>query len=101
PPPTDLYSLSLHDALPISLRTVLNGGLQGNGSLPSGMDQRDFIPYGGAFSAIQGVSFAEDQDHLLCCPTHREMQDAYYFMHEGLDRKSTRLNSSHVSISYA
>ena len=66
------------------LRTVLNGGLQGGGSLPSGMDQRDFIPYGGAFSAIQGVSFAEDQDHLLCCPTHREMQDAYYFMHEGL-----------------
>ena len=48
------------------------------------MDQRDFIPYGGAFSASQGVQFAEDQDHLLCCPTHREMQDAYYFMHEGL-----------------
>ncbi len=66
------------------LRTVINGALQGGGSLPTGMDQRDFIPYSGAFSASQGVQFAEDQDHLLCCPTHREMQDAYYFMHEGL-----------------
>lgn len=66
------------------LRTVFNGALQGGGSLPSGLDQRDFIPYGGAFSAAQGVQFAEDQDSLLCCPTHREMQDAYYFMHEGL-----------------
>ncbi len=37
------------------LRTVLNGGLQGGGSLPMGLDQRDFIPYGGAFSAAQGV----------------------------------------------
>ncbi len=66
------------------LRTVLNGALQGGGSLPGGMDQRDFIPYGGAFSSAQGVQFAEDHDHLLCCPTHREMQNAYYFMHEGL-----------------
>jgi hypothetical protein len=71
------------------LRTVLNGALQGGGSLPSGAggtawDQRDFIPYDGAFSAAQGVQFAEDQDHILCCPTHREMQNAYYFLHEGL-----------------
>ena len=66
------------------LRTVFNGALQGGGSLPSDMDQRDFIPEGGAFSAAQGVQLAEDQDHILCCPTHRELQDAYYFMHEGL-----------------
>jgi hypothetical protein len=66
------------------LRTVLNGALQGGGSLPAGLDQRDFIPYDGAFSSAQGVQFAEDQDHILCCPTHREVQDAYYFMHEGL-----------------
>jgi hypothetical protein len=66
------------------LRTVLNGALQGGGSLPGGMDQRDFYPYDGTFSPVQGVQFAEDQDHILCCPTHREMQNAYYFMHEGL-----------------
>ena len=50
----------------------------------TGLDQRDFIPYGGAFSAAQGVQLAEDQDSILCCPTHREIQDAYYFLHEGL-----------------
>ncbi|HOX55280.1 MAG TPA: alpha-amylase family glycosyl hydrolase [Candidatus Paceibacterota bacterium] len=66
------------------LRTVLNGGLQGGGSLPADLDQPHFIPYDGAFSAAQGVQFAEDHDHLLCCPTHRELQNAYYFMHEGL-----------------
>ena len=66
------------------LRDTLNGALGGNGSLPSGLDQRDFIPYGGAFSSAQAVQFTEDQDHILCCPVHREVQGAYYFMHEGL-----------------
>ncbi len=66
------------------LRTVLNGALQGGGNLPSGLDQRDFIPGDGAFSAAQGVELAEDQDHILCCPSRREIQNAYYFMHEGL-----------------
>jgi glycosidase len=66
------------------LRDTLNGALGGNGNLPTGLDQSGFSPYGGAFSMTQGVQFAEDQDHILCCPTHREMQNAYYFMHEGL-----------------
>lgn len=66
------------------LRDTLNGALGGYGSLPSGLDQSGFTPYGGAFAMTQGVQFAEDQDHILCCPTHRELQNAYYFMHEGL-----------------
>ncbi|PWU13798.1 MAG: hypothetical protein C5B50_18580 [Verrucomicrobia bacterium] len=66
------------------LRTVFNGALMGSASLPGGMDQRDFYPYGGTFTPVQGVQFAEDQDALLCCPAHREMQNAYYFMREGL-----------------
>jgi hypothetical protein len=66
------------------LRDTLNGALGGNGNLPTGLDQSGFTPYSGAFSITQGVQFAEDQDALLCCPTHREMQNAYYFMHEGL-----------------
>jgi hypothetical protein len=65
------------------LRDTLNGALSGNGSLPTGLDQGGFTPNGG-FTPTQGVQFAEDQDHILCCPTHREMQNAYYFMHEGL-----------------
>ena len=66
------------------LRDTLNGALSGDGNLPTGLDQRDFVPYSGAFSLTQGVQLTEDQDHILCCPTHREIQNAYYFMHEGL-----------------
>ncbi|HVM48261.1 MAG TPA: alpha-amylase family glycosyl hydrolase [Candidatus Acidoferrum sp.] len=85
PPPTYGEYISTGMRLLNSpLRDTLNSALSGGGSLPSGLDQRDFTPYGGAFSAAQGVQLAEDQDHALCCPTHREMQDAYYFMHEGL-----------------
>ncbi len=66
------------------LRDTLNGALSGGGNLPGGLDQSDVIPYSGAFSIKQGVQLTEDQDHILCCPTHREIQNAYYFMHEGL-----------------
>ena len=85
PPPTygEYISAGMR-LLNAPLRTALNGALQGGGALPSGMDQRDFTPAGGGFSAAQGVQLAEDQDTILCCPTHREMQDAYYFLHEGL-----------------
>lgn len=65
------------------LRSILDSALAGNGGL-WGMDQRDFIPYSGAFSAAQGVQLAQDQDAGLCCVNHREMHNAYYFMHEGL-----------------
>src|SRR5207253_11495431 len=63
PPPTALYPLSLHDALPIF------AGVYGP-------------------SRIQGVSFS-DVIRLGLAPNLGE------------DRKSTRLNSSHVAISYA
>src|SRR5438067_9560980 len=57
---TEIYTLSLHDALPISDRRV--------------GDRAD----GGALRALAGARADADED-----------------------RKSTRLNSSHVSISYA
>jgi hypothetical protein len=66
------------------LRDTLNGALGGGGNLPSGLDQSGYTPYSGAFPITQGVQLTEDQDHILCCPTHREMQLAYYFLHEGL-----------------
>src|SRR5205814_8309896 len=62
-------------------RGALDGAIQG-GSL-SGMDQGDY-PAGSSFSAKSGVQFAQDQDHALCCVSHRELHNAYYFMHEGL-----------------
>src|SRR5437879_13684096 len=64
PPPTEIYTLSLHDALPISMRcpVILFFGLY----------------RGGNSYEIHFEHFADE-----------------------IDRKSTRLNSSHRCISYA
>src|SRR5690349_23787102 len=68
---TELYALSLHDALPISsefvVTTAIEEGLSGGLGLP-GLHGR---------GAVNGLANAL------------------------VDRKSTRLNSSHVEISYA
>ena len=50
------------------------------GASGSGLDQRDI----GDFGANQGVQFAQDQDHSLCCVNNRSLHNAYYFMHEGI-----------------
>src|SRR5438876_8508252 len=70
PPTTEIYTLSLHDALPISLTArQLAARCQ-----PAAADtMRKF--------------------HALADPLYRQRME--------LDRKSTRLNSSHPSISYA
>jgi len=73
----------------------MNSVLGGGGGM-QGMDARDYNPpqecctengttycYP-AYSPALSVMFAQDQDSVACCPVHREMQDAYYFMHEGL-----------------
>src|SRR5688500_19744084 len=59
--PTGIYTLSLHDALPISLAAVKPRG--------------------------PGLAVAHDRPLEL--------------LQQGVDRKSTRLNSSHLVISYA
>src|SRR5436309_15160035 len=67
----EIYTLSLHDALPIftgSSGTVIQGNLIGT-------DATGFKPLG---SGLDGIK-----------------------LYSSLDRKSTRLNSSHVKISYA
>src|SRR5690606_41287783 len=74
PTTTDLYPLSLHDALPIS------------GPHPR---QR-----GGCAMTSMNLASAVSFAVLLPALQHRER-------HRGRDRKSTRLNSSHVKISYA
>src|SRR5437868_11742529 len=66
--PTEIYTLSLHDALPISTQHQKN-------SQPGG-DMELFV-----------------QEDNFVMPEK--------IIHNSSDRKSTRLNSSHVSISYA
>src|SRR5207249_11539166 len=82
PATTDIPTLSLHDALPISLRGSRDHECVGLDAMGAGPDAARHVgpPYGTARSGDP------------CSAPRRE---------EGRDRKSTRLNSSHVSISYA
>src|SRR5690625_6041615 len=82
PPPTEIYTLSLHDALPISgLEADAESAFAGRREL-----RAEAHLHG-------GLDLATDD------PTHRRgrLVDAQ----RPADRKSTRLNSSHVAISYA
>src|SRR5207249_12111606 len=81
PTTTEIYTLSLHDALPIL---------------------RDAVPVPrGCFGA--GTVGPEQSDQaLLRCTRRADLRaKCLHFVQIAKDRKSTRLNSSHVSISYA
>src|SRR5206468_12563971 len=79
-PTTEIYTLSLHDALPILMRK----------GAPVPHVHLDFMPAAGRPS--WGVS---DEEGKFKLNYDRERDGAE------VDRKSTRLNSSHDQISYA
>src|SRR5690606_41915171 len=84
-PPTEIYTLSLHDALPISSWAPLSsrGRFREAAAKPGGTAIPVApAPIEGAFEVFQVRASG---------PLRRP----------GRDRKSTRLNSSHVKISYA
>src|SRR3712207_8001165 len=76
---TEIYTLSLHDALPIFLRAVGVGAAAGPGAAADRRRGRPDRPQAGAPGRLHRAGRAG---------------------HHG-DRKSTRLNSSHANISYA
>src|SRR5690242_20881460 len=78
PSPTAIYTLSLHDALPISYACI---------SRCCGLNDQ------GSHSGNNGRG--------LCVPGTHERRMLFDWVYGLLDRKSTRLNSSHMSISYA
>src|SRR3712207_8869836 len=82
---TEIYTLSLHDALPISARNQLQQRLQHEREV----DQRE-RPVGRARPLLERAVPAELE------PVAIGIGQVH-----GLDRKSTRLNSSHANISYA
>src|SRR5699024_12202915 len=94
-PPTEFYTLSLHDALPISV-------------VPDRAAEIELLPGvcasqpGGHFpgSAVVHWTAPDGEGVLFTGDTIGSVADPRWvtFMR---DRKSTRLNSSHVSISYA
>jgi hypothetical protein len=65
------------------LRDQMNNALNGNASL-SGMDQRDYVPPGSTYTPVQSVMFAQSHDASGSYAAHRELQNAYYFTHEGM-----------------
>src|SRR5690554_7568742 len=81
PPTTELYTLSLHDALPISTSMAV---ILKKMAKAAGIKRKVHMH-------MLRHSFAT---HLL-----EEGRDVRYV--QELNRKSTRLNSSHVRISYA
>src|SRR5690606_39816018 len=87
--PSQVYALSLHDALPISAA----------GRADSGSDR---APRCGWFGRVNSCDLAPVPRSLLAPRSRRPLLSALTFgCTPLLDRKSTRLNSSHVKISYA
>src|SRR5699024_12803081 len=90
---TPRYILSLHDALPISPQVLYH-------------NHRFYM----AYTANGHIAIAESESPLgpftqatqkpLAAPA-RQIDPFIFIDSDGKDRKSTRLNSSHVSISYA
>src|SRR5205807_9145599 len=79
---TDIYTLSLHDALPIS---------------PANTPIRIRFERVAAAAARDGA----DESLVITRPWPRSFRHVVARQHHGEDRKSTRLNSSHLVISYA
>jgi hypothetical protein len=74
------------------LYSQFNSAIGNYGGSPGlyGMDGRDYIPPGancdanGNFSGAQAVNLPQTQDGGSCCPADEELEDSYFFMHEGL-----------------
>src|SRR5207302_9395202 len=97
PPPTHLSTLSLHDALPISLRRSQPPAR--TGPKRSVFEQMTIMntPFVSTRPALSRRAFLRGAGILLSLP----LLDAMTPAASRRDRKSTRLNSSHVKISYA
>src|SRR5699024_12218653 len=95
PAPPDISPLSLHDALPIYRQPITRGeiedvrGVAVSSQIIKTLLEREWV-------RIVGYKDVPGKPAMLA--TTKAFLD--YFNLQG-DRKSTRLNSSHVSISYA
>src|SRR5207253_3988504 len=98
-PHTELYTLSLHDALPICTPTQKNTT---NASAPVPTNRVQYhpkvIPTAGLTPMATPTLFVAPSATLSAKPQVKWSKRPSFFE---TDRKSTRLNSSHVAISYA
>src|SRR5207248_9417809 len=92
--PPDLYTLSLHDALPIYPFPYPEKPIErGKVLVKADLDKL------GTFSRYKDVD--GDGIGYRTLPGTQHPAAAYFTRGSGQDRKSTRLNSSHRTISYA
>src|SRR5207253_5066844 len=98
--PTSLYILSLHDALPIFFGVYqFYFWCQRHPAAATrqfSMPLDEWIPYRPRWAWI--YSFL---DYPAIITLNWTVTSPRHFNHLAIDRKSTRLNSSHVAISYA
>src|SRR5436305_11165910 len=95
PPSTYIHALSLHDALPILAAQGAYFGVKNGWERPNWFARDDIAP-------IAKYSFGRQNWFACHAAEHRAAREnVAIFDQTGLDRKSTRLNSSHVRISYA
>src|SRR5690606_41534539 len=94
PPSLHIYTLSLHDALPIFLQ-----GIQVRFNTTEG----DSTFYDSKITVVTTEENRAKQrcDALRTFPSYIRVPVTVSSWPEAKDRKSTRLNSSHVKISYA
>src|SRR5207249_11772820 len=99
PAPSLLYTLSLHDALPIS--AVYQASAAGLDPLRA----RGFVAYHIGLEAMLDLNSFDlsgpRRANLRHTVTRAQRGGLRFEWYPTGDRKSTRLNSSHVSISYA
>src|SRR5690606_42147675 len=92
---TATYTISLHDALPISVASEIESGASIH--INTAMDATGAVQLnGGRNVRIEGSRLTAQQDISVGALVDLDVSSVV----EG-DRKSTRLNSSHVKISYA
>src|SRR5699024_12779926 len=97
PSPSYIYTLSLHDALPIYDTLNFN---RGRDYPLKNIGTEENIKFRDAILDVKVYNAQKGKEYRI----YRIMKNSDSYVDEGTqsaDRKSTRLNSSHVSISYA
>src|SRR5690606_42134424 len=95
-----IYSLSLHDALPISYQNPVRY-IDPTGMAAEVVDDIRIRDKNGNLIATYYTTLYEEDIYLHNVDVKEEINLNINKATKNLDRKSTRLNSSHVKISYA
>src|SRR5439155_22438567 len=97
---TQISTLSLHDALPIfshrSIKWLVSDVVNASTMVPTGIGDREF-PSHQTIEEVPSLLPVDDASEGSVLARQADTG----VLHDGQDRKSTRLNSSHVAISYA